>query len=708
MNRVSQTIFQEMIMQKCVFFTVILLVFFMEVPQSLFSEPFSDFEGIWEIVPEKSTDIPLFNSLILDVKIQGETLVLTKQWGTNRGYKDELTVKTGGSLIEIHAPSRNFPTNVFMGIAVKTDIPRTIRAWWEEERTVLKIEEKAAVTSSQGMQKITSEHIYSYDADTDTLTYTIQRTTRKSGPPVQFTFKRKGSCKAFYMELEDEWSVHGNLPMQAFLISLQGLANIEDPGLYFIYPETWDYRFTPDVFDYLRKKRNFTFNKINGPNQALKTFKKNVRGYVVWDRDVRTSLIVAFTVAGLERSVVVTEDLVPLMEKAGLRKVEDFRKKFVGMPDYEIYQWAYDRYGDRCSKEYIVWMGGHSGEVMKPGVADWGILNKAFFTDLSTDPEDEEEYTLANEILSDMNPFSLVFGWHSYAKDKERDHVTLTSSHGLRVEGLHTLPNMSFISQVPLSPGFTFKNNHHVESGKSYMPEKKTYIACIQTDCLGLGAWNQPGRGQIPYAWEVTMNWSWLAPAMMEFFYSQATPNDYFIGALSGPGYLYPKAVPPEYLDPLIGMAWDLMNKLDLRVFEIMDYSEGATVEGNTELTEKVVDAYYKGMPEAIGFINGYAPSFTFTCRDNCPLISYDYYLSPGRSEEEAAADLEELAEINSIRPYFLLIHVREWSDITRVKSILDRLGQEFEVVPLDVFVKMAGNDFTFKEKVLKKSQGPG
>jgi hypothetical protein len=353
-------------------------------------------------------------------------------------------------------------------------------------------------------------------------------------------------------------------------------------------------------------------------------------------------------------------------------------------------------------------MGGHSGEVMKPGVADWGILKKAFFTDLSTDPEDEEEYDLADHILTDMNPFSLVFGWHSYAKDKERDHVTLTSSHGLRVEGLHTLPNMSFSSHIPLSPGFEFRNNHHVEPGKSYKPEDKIYIACIQTDCLGLGAWNQPGRGQIPYAWEVTMNWSWLAPAMMEFFYSQATPNDYFIGALSGPGYLYPKAVPSEYLDRLISMAWELMKNLDLRVFEIMDYSEGATVEGNTELTEKVVDAYYKGMPGAIGFINGYAPSFTFTCRDSRPLISYDYYLSPGRSEEEAVADLKELAEINSIRPYFLLVHVREWSDITRVKSILDRLGREFEVVPLDVFVKMAGNDFTFKENLLKKNQEPG
>jgi hypothetical protein len=190
---------------------------------------------------------------------------------------------------------------------------------------------------------------------------------------------------------------------------------------------------------------------------------------------------------------------------------------------------------------------------------------------------------------------------------------------------------------------------------------------------------------------------------MMEFFYSQATPNDYFIGALSGPGYLYPKAVPEKYLGELIRMAQDLMTKLDLRVFEIMDYSQGATVEGNTELTEKVVEAYYKGMPDAIGFVNGYAPSFTFTCRNKRPLISYDYYLSPGRSEEEAAADLEELACINSQRPYFLLIHVREWSDITRVKSILERLSQEFEIVPLDVFIKMAGENFTFKEKFLNR-----
>ncbi len=182
-----------------------------------------------------------------------------------------------------------------------------------------------------------------------------------------------------------------------------------------------------------------------------------------------------------------------------------------------------------------------------------------------------------------------------------------------------------------------------------------------------------------------------------------ATPNDYFIGCLSGPGYMYPKAIPSRLLPEVIGKAKELMDQLDLKVFEIMDYSEGATIEGNTELTKEVVDAYYKGMPNAIGFVNGYAPAYTFAVKDGKPLVSYDYYLSPTRPEADAVADLQELASINAKRPYFLLVHVRESSDIKRVKGILSKLGPEFNVVPLDIFLTMAGKQPTFRERFLER-----
>ncbi len=503
--------------------------------------------------------------------------------------------------------------------------------------------------------------------------------------------------RAFVMDLSPDWSIDGDLPTHAMLISLQGVANLDAPRLYFLYPPDWDFKFSEPVMDYYAESRGMEFEKLATAEQAMDALAQYAKGYVVWDKSVRTSLIVAFTAAGLNESIVVSEELIPLAEQHGLELKVDLRGLFAGLNDAEIYAWAFDEYFDRCNQDMLIYLGGPSRETMKPAIADLGIRNRAFFTDASTDPADTLEYRFANRVFEQMNPMSMVIGWHSYGKDSEAQHVTLASSYALRVLGLHSAPNMSFHQQIPLSPGFQFRNHHNVKPDRDYLPQKKTYIACIQTDCLGLGAWTEPGRGEIPYAWEVTMNWSWLAPAMLQHFYEEATENDYFIGALSGPGYMYPRAIPAEQLPKVIAEAGRLMKLLDLNVFETMDHSAYWLTDGvDDDLPEEIVDAYYRGMPDAIGFANGYRPGHTFTARGGVPFVSYDYYLSRDRDEDEAAADLQELAVLNPQRPYFLLIHVRQFSDIQRVRRILDRLGPEFEVLPLDVFMKMAGNEPTF------------
>lgn len=660
-------------------------------------------QGSWTLIPHKSADIDLWGMLSLEIDARPERIHLIQHWGRpNRRFSDTLDLQVG-TVNEVPIVDRVFATNAFMGLSMPVGAKRRIEAEWVEPGAVFRLTEHAPVLASQGETEITSIHTYSTTEEPGIISYTIERSTRLE--PITYLLKREGSRDAYFMEMTDDWTIDGDLPEQAFLISLQGLANRDEPNLYFVYGEKWDFRFTPAVKDFLQDERFYTFQTLSSAEQALDRFKDSVKGYVVWDKNVRTSLIVSYTVAGLEDAVVVSEDLIPMVEKAGLPLIEDFRGRFEGQSDAEIYQWAYDQYWDRCNKEYIVWLGGDYGNRMRPGVADFGVKMHMFFNDLSTKPADTLEYNLASRLFSEMKPNSLVFGWHSYGKDKEREFVRLASSYGHRVEGLHTLPNVSFMQQVPATPGFEFKNNHNVSPGQVIEPEDKVYVAAVQTDGIGLGAWTRPGRGEIPYAWEVTMNWVWLAPAMMEYFYGDATPNDYFIGALSGPGYMYPKAIPDSLRPPLITMAADLMDRLDLQVFEIMDYSEGATVEGNTELTREVVDDYYKGMPKAIGFINGYAPAYTFTSRDGRPLVSYDYYLSESRPEEQAVIDLEELARINADRPYFMLLHIREWSDVTRVKAILDELGPEFEVVPLDVFLTMAGREPTFEERFLERGE---
>ncbi|MBD5777919.1 hypothetical protein IEN85_00235 [Pelagicoccus sp. NFK12] len=510
--------------------------------------------------------------------------------------------------------------------------------------------------------------------------------------------------EASYMEFDADWSLDGDLPEKAMLISLQGVVNKAGPKLYFRYPESWPWKITGELKSFYEARHGFDFLEVENAERALSAYASQVDGYVVWDKQVRTSLIVAFTVCGLENAIAVNEDLIPLAKAAGLKPVADLCGAFRGMDDAEIYQIAYDRYWERCSKEVAIWMGGVHGSRMEPGIADYGIYRGAFFCDLSASPEDEEELALHKRILSELDSDATIMGWHSYAKDTEGQHVSLISSYGLKMEGLNSLPNISFNCQIPFTDDFVFKNNHNVGAEDVLKAEEKVYVSLIQTDSMGIGAWTKPGRGRIPYAWQVSMSWSRTSPGALQYFAEAATPNDYFIGGLSGPGYMYPKPIPEARFWPLMEEANELMDTLDLRVMEIMDYSEGNRHVGNTDLPKELVDRYYEAFPDVIGFVNGYGSARTFDLRGRRPMLSYDYYLGLNRPTAEAIADLEELIQMNRKRPYFLLIHVRESTTIDRVADILDGVTEDMEVIPLDVFLKLAASEQTYERRFLQES----
>ncbi|MCC6398113.1 MAG: hypothetical protein IT282_13955 [Bacteroidetes bacterium] len=678
---------------------------FLLIPSAVHAQDLARFAGEWELLPASSSDIDHFRILSLTIRTDGKAITVVQRWRARLTVTDSVTLVPGAKPIEAPVEGWVNPLNVYMGMRRPEGSKRTLSAKYDPSTSTVTVLEKLTHRGSQGPKPVTVEHHYTVTKDPGILTYIMKRSTRKPEPEVKYNFKLKGTRHGYVIRLNDDFTIPGGLPANATMISLQGLANKTGPVVYLLYPADWPFTYVNSVYDFYRTKRHWTFTELKTPADAIKSLSRFAKGYVVWDTSVRTSLIVAFTVAGLEDAVVVSEAEIPLVQQAGLKPVEDFRGKFTGMNDFQIYSWARDRYWSRCSREYLIWLGGEHGTMMKPAVADWGIVQKVFFNDLSTRVTDKEEYGLADQLLSEMKPMSMVMGWHSYKKDLEEEHLTLTSKYGHRVEGLNSLPNLSFSAQIPVSPGFVFKNNHHVKPGEKIQPKEKVYVTCIQTDGMGLGAWLKPGRGEIPYAWECLMNYTWMAPGMAEYFYSTATPNDYLIGCLSGPGYLYPKAVPPKYLKQLIAMAREQMKTLDLRVFETMDWSEGSEVEGNTDLPQSVIDMYYDGMPEAIGFVNGYGAGYTFTVRDGRPFVSYDYYISPHRPEADAVTDLQELATLNTKRPYFLLVHVREYSDVKRVRGILDKLGSEFEVVPLDVFLTMAGSQPTFENYVLPEKR---
>jgi len=499
-----------------------------------------------------------------------------------------------------------------------------------------------------------------------------------------------------FMHFDGDWRVAGGLPEKALLISLQGLANRTAPQLYIIHPPDFQWEITAPLFEFYQRKHGVQFTELKTADEALTRFAASAKGYVIWDPAVGASLNVAFTIAGLEDVVVVTPALVPLVEKHGLKKHEDLTGRYTGQTDAQIYTDAVNRYWARCTHDAIMLMGGHRGAVRQPAMADWGIRQKMFFHDLSANPVHAEELALEKRLFSELKPGSIVFGWHAYGKDTEEQHTTLLSSYGLKMEGLHNLPNLSFNCQFTFTPGFKFTNNHHVALDAKLTAEPKVYLSFVQSDSIGIGVWTKPGRGKLPFAWQVTMNWTKFSPAALEYFHESATPNDYFIGGLSGPGYMYPNHIPADRFPLLMKEAREMMATLDEHVMEIMDNSAADGNVGNTDLTKETVDRYYAAFPDVIGFINGYGPSRTRDLRDTRPMLSYDYYIDPRRPREEVAADLNELIALNATRPYFLLVHVRESNDVNSLVEIVKQLSGPTEVVPLDVFLKLAASKKTY------------
>ena len=502
---------------------------------------------------------------------------------------------------------------------------------------------------------------------------------------------------AWVMRFDGDWLAAKGMPEKAMLVSLQGLANRASPQLYIVHPRDFQWEITEPLFEFYQRKHGVVFTEVKTADEALALFAKHAKGYVIWEPAVSATMNVAFTIAGLEDALIVTEAQIAQVEARGLKRIDDLRGRYTGQTDAQIYADAYTRYWARCTHDAIMLMGGHVGAVRMPAMADWGVRQKMFFHDLSANPgRHPEEVALGKKLFSEMTPLGTVFGWHSYGKDTEEQHTTLLSSFGLKMEGLHNLPNLSFNCQFTFTPGFKFTNNHQVALDAKLTAEQKVYVSFVQSDSIGIGVWTKPGRGKLPFGWQVTMNWSKFSPAALEYFHESATKNDYFIGGLSGPGYMYPNHIPADKFGPLMAEARALMAVLDEHVLEIMDNSAADGNVGNADLTKETVDRYYAAFPDVIGFINGYGPARTRDLRDTRAMISYDYYIDPRRPRDEVAADLNELIAINAKRPYFLLVHVRESNDVNSLVEITKHLDGPVEVVPVDVFLKLAASNKTY------------
>ncbi len=309
-------------------------------------------------------------------------------------------------------------------------------------------------------------------------------------------------------------------------------------------------------------------------------------------------------IKGAIRYAKINEDLAPVTTWAGLRDwipvttnhyglaiAEDYReikRTLKGDPRLAGHQWLIDHLLKECSKEGAVSrvrlynLDAHDTIVD----IDQAIQNRWVVYDLRHEAitnrthaaqqmkEDLPDKALLDAILSQLSPYSAVYGWGNPGED---DFIRSLNRHTL-VGECSGVPNNSFFAALPWPKEYVFKQKRPHRTPADVAVEKKIYVAFMVNEgdsikCMnafqGFGGWLQSERGLLPINWGIEPNLCLSHPALMAYYYESATTNDYFFAPPSGWGYTHPGYLPRarwlEYADKVK----EGMSIADLRFIDI-------------------------------------------------------------------------------------------------------------------------------------------
>lgn len=184
--------------------------------------------------------------------------------------------------------------------------------------------------------------------------------------------------------------------------------------------------------------------------------------------------------------------------------------------------------------------------------------------------------------------------------------------------GLGALANASFWQHYPLKKKYSqkwidveaLKQKGYVnKEGKLTLGNKNYFIfyvgdydASSWLSQTTPSIWDDPNRGKIPLMWSISPVLADRVPMAMEYRRDTATPNDYFVAADNGAGYLMPGML--QAPRPISGLpdgtnSWAKHNK---KYYKQWDLSiTGFIIDGNAPgLNKQGMDAYEKFSPNGI------------------------------------------------------------------------------------------------------------
>jgi hypothetical protein len=249
--------------------------------------------------------------------------------------------------------------------------------------------------------------------------------------------------------------------------------------------------------------------------------------------------------------------------------------------------------------------------------------------------------------------------------------------------------NLPFFHHLPIPDGYEFKQNRNVQKLEV---KNKIYIAGIYSDgdniqyvwnFMRTQFWHSTARATnpVPIAYEISPSLSWIAPYMLYYFYSQATPNDYFVPGVGGNGYVKTTYMTDNFFKEYYTDTARLMRLCDMQEMRSWDTP-----------IEKMIDTMNpQGEPPSIsGNYDGYGGGSY-----DRPYVMKNVAVSQMLSfSNDYNDEYQKLQTIKSLQdgPMFVVFHLICWeAPYAKWVEFCQNITQDetFEVVRLDQMTEM-------------------
>ncbi len=150
-------------------------------------------DGRWKLVREKSVSLDPWVDLVLDIRIDGTHVTLVKRYFGGNAHDrrvDSMTVNTQGKEEIVPIPQGRWLGEVSMGIYYGPETKRHVLARINDSRNELHIDTREPLETAQGETGVEVKETYTLASDGSSIQLTENRSTRRSGPPLTYTFAR--------------------------------------------------------------------------------------------------------------------------------------------------------------------------------------------------------------------------------------------------------------------------------------------------------------------------------------------------------------------------------------------------------------------------------------------------------------------------------------------------------------------------------------